>query len=1250
VSRHPLRVFVSHTSEFRKHPETGLSYIAAVEAAIAAQEWAIIDMAYFAARDQAPADYCIEKVRNADVFIGVIGLKYGSPVRDRPDVSHTELEYEIACEVGLPRLMFMLDETRDVQLPIDALHDSEYGIRQELFRQQLDRLTTTARFASPAELQLLVERALNDLNRRSIDDLERRFFTVPPQKGSVITRSVLTDEVVKAVCADRKPAEAPLTAVIGGGGFGKTTLAGEVCRDPRILKRFPAGVLWVTIGEHVTGPDLAAKVNGLSEQLSGSRPAFTDPDQAGQHLGNLLRAQRLIVIDDVWRASQLTPFLMGGEKCARLVTTRVLSILPDNAVAIPVGPMTMAEARNFITTDMPRETLDGTAVDELVATTGCWPVLIRLTNRAVCRRYIRYGLTPNQAVSRAYRELIARGPAALDVTISDERSAAVRATIEASLAMLGDRRTLFLEMAVFPANQSIPQVTLERLWKHTTSMTIADVERFCFDLVDLSLVEEYTLVPYPRMRLHEVLHDYIVHLAGETTISLHKALLDAHRSDAPWWEMPEDEPYLMDNLIFHLDGAKSPELDGLVSDLRWLSRRLEDAGPEALEGDLTFARVELARRLTDVIRQNAHLLGSLEPKPSLTATLLSRLSVYSEFTPAIEKIGAPPGPYLHTKWPLPDMSHPALIRVITAHTDSVRSVTISPDGTWLASASHDCTVRLWNVDGTPRGEPLVHTEPVRAVAISDDGTWLVSTGYAFAAKFWNSDGTERGGVSSRVTGNTVSISLDGTWLAVACEDGVVRLYGRDGNKRATAVGHGSTVHGVAISPDSTWFATVSQDGSVRFWSSDGIERAMQARHPDRMHGIAISPDGSWLATTSHNGNIRLWNTDGSEIITFSGHDGPVLALAISPDGQWLATTSSDHTVILWNRDGSKRTILTGHTGAIRGLSISPDGSWLATASQDGSVRLWNSKVSSLCEVDSHQSQTANAVAISPDGTWLASTSDDHAVRLWNADGTLRAAITRHTGAALAVAISPDAKWMVTSSTDNTLRLWNADGTERAVKFTGVQIGLGISPDGTWFVAKAMSGPLTLWKVDGSPPIQLKECTNQIMRMATVRRIAISPDGTWLAAIDNFKVVYFVNMKPAKSINSINVSELSKLAVTDVAISPDGSWFIIADDSQTAQIWNTDGTLRSTITDPAAGITGVAISPDGVLLATTNADQEFRIWDIYRNRCICALRVGGSVQLPCWGPDNRTLAAISEAGIYVLEIRGLPASIWRFDRT
>src|SRR5215467_10919908 len=105
----PLRVFLSHTSDLGKPAEPG-SFVAAAVAAVLRARHAVTDMAYFAARDTSPGAVCVDMVARSDVYVGIIGVHYGSPVRGRPNVSYTELEFEAAGEHGLPRLFFLVRE------------------------------------------------------------------------------------------------------------------------------------------------------------------------------------------------------------------------------------------------------------------------------------------------------------------------------------------------------------------------------------------------------------------------------------------------------------------------------------------------------------------------------------------------------------------------------------------------------------------------------------------------------------------------------------------------------------------------------------------------------------------------------------------------------------------------------------------------------------------------------------------------------------------------------------------------------------------------------------------------------------------------------------------------------------------------------------------------------------------------------------------------------------------------------------
>jgi tetratricopeptide (TPR) repeat protein len=340
-------VFLSHTSELRDFPK-GMSYVAAVERAVSAAGHVIVDMADFPAADQAPAQLCADRVRDCDVYVGVLGTRYGSPVRDMPEVSYSELEFDTATEAGLDRLVFLLDtDADDVHIPLSRLIDREYGARQDAFCGRVrDSGLVTGSFASPAQLGQLVERSLRDLAQaRRVSGSGHAPLVVvgdvPQEPAGFQPRADLLAELDAPGPRGRVQV---VHAVTGMRGVGKTQLAAAYARA-RIDEEWRL-VAWVN------AENTAAVLGGLAEVAAalGLDAVAGDSVAAGRAVRRRLEAggeRCLLVFDNAADPADLLPFLPAAGAARVLVTSNERPV-GDLGAGVAVDVFTEAEALAFL--------------------------------------------------------------------------------------------------------------------------------------------------------------------------------------------------------------------------------------------------------------------------------------------------------------------------------------------------------------------------------------------------------------------------------------------------------------------------------------------------------------------------------------------------------------------------------------------------------------------------------------------------------------------------------------------------------------------------------------------------------------------------------------------------------------------------------------------------------------------------------------------------------------------------------------
>ena len=370
------------------------------------------------------------------------------------------------------------------------------------------------------------------------------------------------------------------------------------------------------------------------------------------------------------------------------------------------------------------------------------------------------------------------------------------------------------------------------------------------------------------------------------------------------------------------------------------------------------------------------------------------------------------------------------VRALAGHAGPIHGLSASPDGSLLASAGEDDGVCVWNAaTGVKRMLLRGHERPVRGVGFAPDGRTLHSTGDDGQLKTWDltaePEGTTFRGLPAAIT--SLATRPDTPDYGAAYADGSVELFAKRGSPPRRFPAQGRTPLTLLRFPETGPPLGVELAGrSVAVWEFGDAPRAA---FRTEIAGTAadLNAYSNTLAIGDDRGHITVYSL-ADRTVQSSFHTGlaaPMRHLAFSDNGRWLAAQTADHAIGIWFvGDPTLRYKLPGHG----------DGTWLvrfignerlATAGRGSSIKVWNiSSGKEELTLLGHVGRISG-MAIAPDLRTLVSGSATGDVKLWDLrTGQELIGLRRHSGPVFAAEFSSDGRTLLTGGRGE-LSFWDS---------------------------------------------------------------------------------------------------------------------------------------------------------------------------------------------------------------------------------
>lgn len=250
------------------------------------------------------------------------------------------------------------------------------------------------------------------------------------------------------------------------------------------------------------------------------------------------------------------------------------------------------------------------------------------------------------------------------------------------------------------------------------------------------------------------------------------------------------------------------------------------------------------------------------------------------------------------------------------HTKGVIKLLITNDDKYIISASHDKTIRIWDLDEKTQVAIFEgHTRSVGCITATNSYKYIVSGSNDATIRIWDFQHKMIEAILKGHTNNVTSVLLT-----------------RDGKYIISAAGNTSET-----TPDYT----------IRIWNF--IEKRAEAvlcGHTAPINCIAVTSDSKYIVSGSTDRTVRVWDLiEKTEVSMANGHHRKITRVEASSDMKYVYSVSQDKTIRIWNvREKIQETLIITHCDYIRNVKLANNNRYIVYCSRQNHYWICKTKI------------------------------------------------------------------------------------------------------------------------------------------------------------------------------------------------------------------------------------------------------------------------------------------------------------------